>query len=79
MPYIRLEIPNEIVSALEVPPDVPVAAYVESELLKLIAIRLYEEMKININTASRLCDVSVQEFNDILNDHGVDIRYDVGE
>jgi predicted HTH domain antitoxin len=36
-------------------------------------------MKININVASRLCDVSVQEFNDILNEHGVDIRYDVGE
>jgi predicted HTH domain antitoxin len=79
MPYIRLEIPKEIVSALAVPPDVPVAAYVESELLKLIAIRLYEEMKININVASRLCDVSVQDFNDILNEHGVDIRYDVGE
>ena len=79
MPYVRLEIPNEIISALCVPRDVPVATYVESELLKLIAIRLYEEMKISINTASRLCDVSVQDFNEILNEHGVDIRYDVGE
>jgi predicted HTH domain antitoxin len=56
-----LNIPEEIVNALRVPPD-----DVESELYKELALALYQRGMLSSGKASALCGLTLLQFEDLL-------------
>ncbi len=68
---INLKIPDMIEVALKLPEKKR-----EEELLKLLAIKLYEKGVIGIGKASELCRVNKMEFMHLLKEDNISLNYD---
>jgi predicted HTH domain antitoxin len=66
MSQINLEIPDEVVSALRLPPD-----EMEIELRKELAVSLYARRILPLGKARLLSGLSYWEFNDLLGNRKV--------
>ncbi len=68
---INLQIPDMIEVALKLPEKKK-----EEELLKLLAVKLYEKGVIGIGKASELCKVNKMEFMQFLKEDNINLNYD---
>lgn len=66
MPGVRLEIPDEILTALQVPPD-----QAKEELMRELAIALYGRGALSLAQGRRLTDLSRREFDALLGERRV--------
>ena len=68
---INLQIPDMIEVALKLPERKK-----EEELLKLLAVKLYEKGVIGIGKASELCKANKMEFMQFLKEDNINLNYD---
>lgn len=70
MATLKLEIPEDVVRALKLPPE-----QVEAELRKLLALALYERNLLSLGKARILAQMSRREFMELLGQHHVPRHY----
>jgi predicted HTH domain antitoxin len=74
MPHFSIEIPDDVLQAMKLPPrDAPVRLRTE------LALRLYEKGILSLGKARKLSGLSRWEFHDQLGQQGLLRRYDVPE
>lgn len=74
MPKVRVELPEELVDAIKLPPqEVPIR--VKREL----AIRLYEKRLLGFGKARQLAGMTKWEFQQLLGQEGILRSYDMEE
>lgn len=71
---LTISIPDAIEGALKLPEQSK-----ENELLRLLAVKLYEKGVLGIGKASELCGISKIEFMSLLADENVNLNYDEEE
>lgn len=71
---LSLSIPDSILHSLRLPEKT-----VQTDLLKLLAVKLYEKGALGLGKASELCARSRTEFMQILKEEGVCLNYDLAE
>ncbi len=71
---IKLNIPDKIESAIRLP-----GKDMKKELLKLLAIKMYDKGILGIGKAAELCEVDKIEFMLYLKQEQVDLNYDIEE
>ena len=74
MKNVVLEIPDDLLASLKVPPQ-----ETESRLRTELAIRLYQKGLLSFGKARQLCDMSKWEFHILLGKEGVCRGYDSEE
>jgi predicted HTH domain antitoxin len=74
MPKVRVELPEELVEALKLPPE-----EVPLRLKRELAVRLYEKRLLGFGKARQLAGMTKWEFQQLLGDEGVLRSYDVEE
>lgn len=67
---LNLEIPEDILSALNLPPD-----EVEQELRKELAIALYARGVLSVGKAAELADIPRERFEDVLGERRIPRHY----
>lgn len=70
MSALQLEIPDEVVSSLRIPPG-----EVEEQLRRELAIALYCRRVLSVGGARRLAQMSRRDFHDLLGRRGVARHY----
>ena len=68
---INIIIPDTIEEAIKLPEKIK-----KKELLKLLALKLYEKGVIGIGKAAEMCDLTRFEFMNLLKDEGLFLNYD---
>lgn len=68
---ITINIPSTVESAIKLPEKER-----EKELLKLLAVKLYEKGIMGIGKAAELCELSKLEFMQVLKEENVTLNYD---
>jgi predicted HTH domain antitoxin len=68
---LSLSIPDSVVYSLKLPEK-----NLQNDLLKLLAVKLYEKGALGLGKASELCGVSRAEFFHILKEEHVFLNYD---
>jgi len=71
---ITINIPNTVEAAIKLPEKER-----KRELLKLLAVKLYEKGIIGIGKSAELCQMSKLEFIQLLKEEGVNLNYDEEE
>jgi predicted HTH domain antitoxin len=74
MPKVRVELPEELVEAIKLPPE-----EVPLRLKRELAVRLYEKRLLGFGKARQLAGMTKWEFQQLLGDEGVLRSYDVEE
>lgn len=64
---MEIEIPDDVVGAAELSKE---------EVLRILAVTLYDRERLSIGYASRLANLSKSEFLDVLAAEGVAFKYD---
>ena len=74
MPKIGVELPEDLVDAIKLPPgEVPM------RLRRELAVRLYEKRLLGFGKARQLAEMTKWEFQQLLGEEGVPRSYDVEE
>lgn len=68
---LSLTIPDSVLHSLKLPDKT-----LSSDLLKLLAVKLYEKGVLGLGKACELCGKSRQEFLQVLKEEGVFLNYD---
>ena len=68
---LSLNIPDSVLQSLKLPEKT-----LQRELLKLLAVKLYEKGALGLGKASELCGVSRSEFHHFLKEEDVFLNYD---
>lgn len=68
---LTLTIPDSVLHSLKLPEKT-----LPSDLMKMLAVKLYEKGALGIGKASELCGKSRLEFMQVLKDEGVFLNYD---
>jgi predicted HTH domain antitoxin len=71
---LSLAIPDSVLHSLRLPEKT-----LEKDLLRLLAVKLYEKGALGLGKASELCGSSRAEFLQFLKDEGVNLNYDDAE
>lgn len=71
---ITINIPDTVETALKLPEKER-----KEELVKLLAVKLYEKGLIGIGKSAELCEMSKLEFMQLLKEEGVNLNYDEEE
>ncbi len=71
---IKIEVPEQVVQALKLP-----GKDAKQELIKLLALKLYEKGILGLGKARELAGVSKLQFLSLLKEEGVDLNYDIEE
>ena len=71
---IKIEVPEQVVQALKLP-----SKDAKQELIKLLALKLYEKGILGSGKARELAGVSKLQFFSLLKEEGVDLNYDIEE
>lgn len=71
---LSLSIPDSVLHSLRLPEKT-----METDLLKLLAVKLYEKGALGLGKASELCARSRVDFMRILKEEGVSLNYDLAE
>jgi len=74
MSKITLELPDELIEAMKLPPE-----EVPSRLKRELAVRLYEKRLLGFGKARELAGMTKWEFQQLLGEEGVLRSYDVEE
>ena len=74
MKNLTLEIPDDLLDSLRVPPEDQ-----ESYLLKELAVRLYQKGLLSFGKARELCRMTKWEFHEVLGKEGIARHYDVDD
>jgi predicted HTH domain antitoxin len=74
MPKVRVELPEELVEAIKLPPE-----EVPLRLKRELAVRLYEKRLLGFGKARQLAGMTKWEFQQLLGNEGVLRSYDVEE
>ena len=64
---MKLDIPDEVIEAAALSPE---------EILRILAVVLYDRERLSVGYASRLAALSHADFLDLLSAEGVDFKYD---
>jgi len=68
---LSLNIPDSVLHSLKLPEKT-----VQHDLMKLLAVKLYEKGALGLGKASELCGASRTEFLHILSEEGIFLNYD---
>ena len=71
---IKIDLPDQVVQALKIPNN-----KIKEELIKLLALKLYEKGVVGIGKARELAGVTKIEFYSLLKIEGIDLNYDIEE
>jgi predicted HTH domain antitoxin len=71
---LSLSIPDSVLHSLKLPEQT-----LQHDLLKLLAVKLYEKGALGLGKASELCDATRTEFLHILKEEKVFLNYDEAE
>lgn len=71
---LNLDIPDSVQYSLKLPEKT-----LRQDLLKLLAVKLYEKGALGLGKASELCGASRTEFLHVLREEHVDLNYDDDE
>ncbi len=71
---LSLRIPDSVLYSIKLPEKT-----VQADLLKLLAVKLYEKGALGMSKACELCGRSRAEFMQILKEEGVYLNYDLAE
>ncbi len=74
MKTLQLEIPDDLLDSLRVPPEEQ-----ESRLLRELAVRLYQKGLLSFGKARELCRMTKWEFHELLGKEGIARHYDVDD
>ena len=71
---LSLTIPDSVLQSLKLPEK-----NLQQDLMKLLAVKLYEKGALGLGKASELCGVSRTDFLHVLKEDGVFLNYDEEE
>lgn len=67
---MKIEIPEDLVAAAEIS---------QQEAIQFLALSLYQNDRLTLGNASRLCNLAQSDFMDLMSAYGVTFNYDVEE
>lgn len=67
---MKIEIPDDLVTAAEI---------TEQEALQFLALSLYQNDRLTLGNASRLCNLAQSDFIDLMAAYGVSLNYDADD
>lgn len=71
---LSLNIPDSVLHSLRLPEKT-----VQADLLRLLAVKLYEKGALGLGKASELCGRDRVDFMRVLSEEGISLNYDLAE